>query len=265
MTIGLILGSAFGDSRPEGMRFESVSRETPRGEVTLHRVRGLERDAWVLFRHGHPHHWLPNHIPYRAHARALADVGCESLVVTSSVGALDADVPLYRPLLVDDLLTMDNRLPDGSACTMFDTPSDDHGHLVMNEGLLSSRLNERIGRLADEVGHPVADTVTFGYVGGPRGKTEAENRMWSTLGAEVNSMTLAPEVVLANELEIPCAGLVVAHKYSRPDETAMEDEAAVETSLEQSREALEAVAIACLEALEPVAFGNQIYRFDDDT
>ena len=34
------------------------------------------------------------------------------------------------------------------------------------------------------------------------------------MGADVNSMTLAPEVILASELLIPCSGLVVGHKYS---------------------------------------------------
>ncbi len=264
MTIGLILGSAF-DAPPEGMQLVSRSYETPWGEARLHRVEELDREAWVLFRHARDHERLPHQIPYRAHAHALRAAGCESLLVTSSVGVLDDDLPLYEPLLVDDLVTLDNRLPDGSACTMFETSSADQGHLVLDEGLFDDALNAQLRQFADEVGHPIAGTATFGYVGGPRGKTKAENRMWGQLGAGVNSMTLAPEVVLANELEIPCAGVVVGHKYSTPDETAMEDTDAVETSLKSSREPLARIATAFLEEGSPVPFGNQIYRFDDDT
>ena len=60
--------------------------------------------------------------------------------------------------------------------------------------------------------------VVFGYAPGPRTKTAAENAMWARLGADVASMTLAPEIVLANELEIPCAALVV--DTARPSRAA---------------------------------------------
>ena len=102
-----------------------------------------------------------------------------------------------------------------------------------------------------------------GDVGGPRTKTPAENRMWHRLGAQVNSMTLAPEVILANELEIPCAGLVVGHKYSVPDVNAPEDEEAVAATLDRSRLTFERIVRAFLFHAMPVAFGNHLFRFSD--
>jgi purine nucleoside phosphorylase len=101
----------------------------------------------------------------------------------------------------------------------------------------------------------------FAYVGGPRGKTAAENRMWHALGAQVNSMSLGPEVVLANELEIPTAALVVGHKYSVPDRDNP-DEGGVTASLDASRAAMERVVDAFLSGAAPVAFGNHLYRFE---
>jgi 5'-methylthioadenosine phosphorylase len=261
MSVAAILGSAFADAFPESLDLTPVEVETSFGAHTLHRVGRIKRPAYISFRHGLPHRRLPNQINYRAQAAALHTVGCEALLVTSSVGVLDADVPIYAPLLVSDLIMLDNRLPDGSACTLFTEPSSEHGHLVLNAGLFSEALNAQMREHAAQVGTAIADDVVFAYVQGPRSKTPAENRLWLRLGAQVNSMTLGPEVVLANELEIPCAALVVGHKYSIPDREPPEREALADT-LDRSRTEQERLVTAFLTYGTPVPFGNTIYRFD---
>lgn len=261
MSVAAILGSAFADSLPGELDLAPEEIETKWGPQTLHRVADVDRPAYVLFRHDLPHRLLPNQINYRAQAAALGAVDCKALLVTSSVGVLDADVPLYRPLLVDDLLMLDNRLPDGSACTMFTEPSGEHGHLVFDEGPFATALTKQIRDLAGEVRASIADEVVFAYVQGPRSKTAAENRAWPRLGAQVNSMTLAPEVILANELGIPCAGLAVGHKYSIPDRESPAQEA-LSSTLDRSREEQERIVRAFLEEAEPVGFPNTIYRFE---
>jgi len=263
--VAAILGSAF-HTLTGSLNLTRIEVDTPWGTQPLHRVADAERPAYVLFRHDVPHRLLPNQINYRAQAAALREVDAGALLVTSSVGVLDADVPLYTPLLVRDLIMPDNRLPDGSTCTMFEEPTADHGHLVLDDGLFASALNTQLRSLAHTVDAPIADAeVVFAYVGGPRGKTAAENRMWPRLGAQVNSMTLAPEVVLANELEIPCAALVVGHKYSLPDYDPPEDRAALTDTLDRSRAEQEQVVRRFLHEGQPVPFGNRIFRFNDDT
>jgi 5'-methylthioadenosine phosphorylase len=258
--VAAILGSAFSESLPGTLDLTPETVETNWGEQTLHRVDGRERPAYVLFRHGLPHRLLPNQINYRAQAAALAAVDCQALLVTSSVGVLEADLPLYRSLLVDDLLMPENRLPDGSACTMFPEPAPNHGHLVLDDGLFATELTEQVRDLAASVRATVAADVTFAYAQGPRSKTAAENRMWPRLGAQVNSMTLGPEVVLANELTIPCAGLVVGHKYSLPDREPPE-RAALSSTLDRARKEQERIVTAFLMEGTPVPFPNTIYRF----
>lgn len=263
MSVAAILGSAFSESVPRELNFEPENVETDWGTQTLYRLPDAKRPAYVLFRHGLPHCLLPNQINYRAQAAALKEVGCGALLVTSSVGVLDGDVPLYQPLVVDDLLMLDNRLPDGTACTMFTEPSGAHGHLVFDEGPFAAKVTEQVRSLADEAQAPVADEVIFAYVQGPRSKTAAENRAWPRLGAQVNSMTLAPEVVLANELEIPCAGLVVGHKYSIPDRDPPPQEA-LSSTLDRSRDEQERIITAFLQEAEAVDFPNTVYRFGEE-
>ena len=115
--------------------------------------------------------------------------------------------------------------------------------------------------LAQRAGQPLGAPVVFAYVGGPRTKTTAENRFWQAAGAQVNAMTLGPEVVLANEVEIPTVGLVVGHKHSSPDAPAPEGTEEVAASLVASRQAMVALVAAFLREAALVPFGNRIFRF----
>jgi 5'-methylthioadenosine phosphorylase len=260
--LAVILGSAFDQSVPAQLALTPREIPTAWGTQLLYETApaaGGHR-ACVLFRHGLPHRLLPNQINYRAQAAALRQLGCRALLINSSVGVLDPAIPLFTPMLVSDLLMPENRLPDGSTCTMFVEPSPEHGHLVVNEGLFSTALSAQIHAFAPDLVRPATAGLIFAYAGGPRTKTAAENQMLARLGAQVNSMTLAPEVVLANELGIPCAGLVVGHKYSVPG-VANLPESGIRESLEASRIATENILIDFLRRGTPVPFANHLYRW----
>ncbi|MDR9417151.1 MAG: hypothetical protein RI564_12770 [Gracilimonas sp.] len=263
-SIAIILGSAFEGSFAERLQLKEEKVETEFGDITLYRSNlRNDRPAYVIFRHGLPHSMLPNQINYRAQAAALKKVNCGVLLINSSVGVMDAELPLYQPMLVTDLLMPENRLPDGSTCTMFPEPSEDHGHLLIKDGLFSSTLNTLLISQHKEEIYQAEEGVVFVYAGGPRGKTPAENRMWAQLGGQVNSMTLAPEVVLANELEIPTSALVVGHKYSVPDvENPKQEE--IGATLENARSATEKILYSFLIEGNPVEYQNEMYRFKDE-
>ena len=263
-SLAVILGSAFQDSMPQALNLERLEIPTAWGVQALYHAKDLQRPAYLLFRHGLPHRLLPNQINYRSQAQALKQVDCGALLVTSSVGVMDSNLPLFKPMLLTDLMMLDNRLPDGSTCTMFTEPTSEQGHLVVTQGLFSGELDQQIHRLAGDRIHAARQPIVFAYVAGPRTKTAAENNIWHKLGAQVNSMTLAPEVILANELEIPCTGLVVGHKYSTPEIKNIDDQKSMSDSLESSKEAMEALILRFLTEGEPVSFGNRIYRFNHE-
>jgi 5'-methylthioadenosine phosphorylase len=252
MSTAAILGSAFADHPGlEGLEPRTV--QTRAGAAVVHR--DPETGGWVLFRHGLPHRYLPHQVPWRAHALALQQLGVHALLVTSSVGLLDSEVPPFVPHLVGELLMVDNRLPDGSPCTVWPEPAPEQGHLVLQDGLFN-------GVLGDWLGQRCAlppDRLCFAYVPGPRTKTAGENRLVRSWGAQVNSMSLGPEVVLANELEIPTIAVVTGHKASR--EAGAEDRAAIAASLVRSREATLSLVRVFLAGAPAVPFGNTLYRF----
>lgn len=260
-SLAVILGSAFEKSIPEILDMQPVEIATDWGNQKLYKTTMIgNREVYAIIRHGVPHHLLPNQINYRAQAAALHKINCGALLINSSVGVLDPDLPLYKPMLLTDMMMPENRLPDGSTCTMFKDSSENQGHLVLNEGLFSKELASQVYELDPETIHKPNRELVFVYAGGPRSKTSAENRMWAQLGGHVNSMTVAPEVVLANELEIPVTGLVVGHKYSVPgiDNPPEED---IRETLEQARSATEDILLKFLQEGEPVEFGNHLYRY----
>ena len=260
MSVAVILGSGFREPVVGGFKLDAGTVQTGFGEVTLYRYPAAGRTAWVLFRHGVPHKFLPNQISYRAQAAALAESGCQALLVTSSVGVLDRSLPLHAPLLLSDLLMPENRLPDGSDCTMYPQPLPEQAHLVVDEGLFSAELSDQVAALAAAAGVPVKARAVFADTPGPRTKTSAESAMWAKLGAQVNSMSVGPEVVLANELQIPTACLVVGHKYSVPGVDQPLDQESIESTLDTGRGIIEKVAVAFLKQAEPVPFMNRLHR-----
>lgn len=263
--VAVILGSSYRDRGPAGLQLAERAVETPFGAYTLYEViADLPRRAFVSFRHGLPHRYLPHQIPWRRQAAAFAALEVGALVVTSSVGVLDGAIPLNQPLLVSDVLMLDNRLPDGSSCSMFTQPTPGQGHLVLREGLMSRALGDQLSERADALGTPIAGHPVFAFVPGPRTKTRAENRAWATLGAQVNSMSLGPEVVLANELGIPCAGLVTGHKYSTTSHANPTGHSEVAASLVDARQAIESLVIDFLTRGEAVPFANHLFRFEPE-
>jgi 5'-methylthioadenosine phosphorylase len=274
--VGVVLGSAFDDGIPRALGLGRHTVATPFGPQELFSGTSSEggRPVVVLHRHGSPHTRLPHEIDFRAQAWALAAAGCGAVVLNSSVGVLDPRVPVGVPLLATDLLMPENRLPDGSLCTLF-TPeavSADpglaarRGHLVLSEGIFSRELAAQLTALDQELRGEAAtlptgpDPLVFVYAPGPRTKTPAENLYWAALGGQVNSMSVGPEAVLLGELGIACAALVVGHKRSGGTGPAPGREA-LARSLEEARAASEALLLAFLRQGAPVASGNHLYRF----
>ena len=108
---------------------------------------------------------------------------------------------------------------------------------------------------------------------GPRTKTALENKYWLQLGAQVNSMSIGPEVVLAQEMEIPAVALLVGHKYSKytlnreqsRDQLMVSEKNlamnAMQTSLINARQATESIIEIILKEIQTVDFDHYLYRF----
>jgi hypothetical protein len=67
--------------------------------------------------------------------------------------------------------------------------------------------------------------------------------------------------VLANELQIPTAALVIGHKHSVSGLRQPLDHDHIAATLETGRRAFDEIVLQFLAHAEAVPFGNQIYRY----
>jgi 5'-methylthioadenosine phosphorylase len=202
--LGVIAGTGFYDL-PELTDRESLIVETVFGQAkcVLGSLHG--RTTIFLSRHGVDHSVPPHLVNYRANIAAMKELGVSEILAINVVGGIG---PKSGELVVvDDFIDFTK----SRILTFFDgTTPEGVVHVDMGEPF-DTRLRQTWIDACAQLGVPVTTTGVYGAYEGPRFETRAEIRMAGSLGVTVAGMTLVPEVVLANELEIPyaCISLVV--------------------------------------------------------
>lgn len=255
--IGYITGSGFYDM--PGFVGETV--ENRFGQVRLLRGSAGGRPTVLLPRHGTGHRNLPHHINHRANLLALKEAGVTAVVSCSVCGVVNPGWAPGGPFLADDLFFPDNRLGDGTVCSVFTEAGEPgRGHLLA-ASFFNDALNGRIRAALAAAGNG-PKTGCYAHVPGPRFNAKAEIRALRAAGVDFLSQTCGPEAVLANELELPYAlagfGVDYANGVSAeptPVETLTEN-------LERAKSCFESLIGALSVAGGSVpSFENFVYRF----
>ena len=175
---------------------EQSEVETPFGSVSCTKGRLGENEVIFISRHGDDHPVPPHRVPYKAHIRALKDLGVTRILATSAVGALDEDIPLGSLVLPDQFIdfTRETR-------TFFEGGESGLVHLSLSDPFCSVMRKALL-----ETGRKLALTLhgrgVYTCIDGPHFETLAEAKMLRTLGGTIAGMTAVPEAKLARELEI---------------------------------------------------------------
>jgi purine nucleoside phosphorylase len=184
------------------------------GETLVRSGRAEEVEILHISRHGEGHRRLSNHVTHRANVAALKELGADCVLAVTVCGAVDASVPLGSLIVFDDLHYLQNRLADGSLCTLYDTPGDPmRGHWIY-EKPFSDDLRAVLLEACGEPGVPVRERGCYGHVDGPRFNTRAEIRSLALAGVTAVSQTAGPETVLCGEAELPYALIGYATDYA---------------------------------------------------
>lgn len=191
-------------SRREVMR-------TPYGEPSGALQFGHLCDQKTVFiaRHGYGHTIPPHTVNYRANIWALKHAGAEAIVSVASVGGI-------APHLGPGVILIPDQIIDytwGRNATYFDGGDSPVVHVDFTDPY-DLRLRQRIlaaAALADET---VMDGGTYAATQGPRLETAAEVNRLERDGAHVVGMTGMPEAVLARELDIPYAAILVVSNHA---------------------------------------------------
>ncbi|MFW5729791.1 MAG: S-methyl-5'-thioadenosine phosphorylase [bacterium] len=208
--IGIIGGSGLDDpdilQNPEdhdtNTRFGPPSSPLRQGTIA-----GTE--VVLLARHGRRHTIPPSQVNNRANIQVLQEAGCTHILATTAVGSLREEIRRGDLVILDQFIdftrhravTFHEHFAPGEAV-----------HMPMAEPF-SADLRERLIQHVDSLGYRYHATGTVVTIEGPRFSTKAESHMFRAWGADVINMSIAPEVVLANEIGIPYAAVAMSTDY----------------------------------------------------
>jgi 5'-methylthioadenosine phosphorylase len=183
----------------------SVKKEkkvgTEHGAVTVYLCSTQRSDFFFLPRHGKGHEVPPHLINHKANLSALSSLGVRSVIATCAVGSISGKLEVGGLGLLDQFIDMSKR-----HVTFFDTRPV---HVDMTYPY-DGELQDMVARAGSLARVKLKRGLTYVSVDGPRYETAAEVRMLGMLGGDVVGMTGAPEAILANELGIKYASIVVA-------------------------------------------------------
>jgi 5'-methylthioadenosine phosphorylase len=207
---GIIGGSGLED--PAILRDQKEIRcTTPWGDPSSTLLEGKinNKDVILLSRHGRKHTIPPTQVNNRANIRALKENGCNRIISTTACGSLREDIGRGDIIIPDQFIDFTRRR-DLSFYDVFD--QGDMKHTPMADPFDRQMRNTLIGA-GRELGFRIHEAGTIITIEGPRFSTRAESKMFRTWGADLVNMSIAPEVILANELDIPYVTIAMSTDY----------------------------------------------------
>lgn len=228
MTKVAIIGGS-GLENPDILKSPQIIKvDTPFGEPSSELTCGKigEIEVVILSRHGKKHTIPPTQVNNRANIWALKEQGCEYILATTACGSLREEIDRGHLVILDQFIdftkhrvtTFHDKFENGE---MKHTPMADP---------FDSMLRKLIIQSAQELKLHVHQKGTVVSIEGPRFSTRAESNMFRMWGADVINMSIAPEVILANEIGIPYAAIAMSTDYDcwKTNEDAVTWEAVLE-------------------------------------
>ena len=208
--IGIIGGS--GLENPDILKSpETRIIETPYGSPSSPLICGLLNGAEIviLSRHGHNHTIPPSKVNNRANIYALRETGCTHIIATTACGSLREEIGRGDIVIPDQFIDF-TRHRSISFFEEFEPGKMNHTPMA---DPFDKNLRRIIISVADSIGLEIHKVGTLITIEGPRFSTRAESRMFRIWGADLINMSVAPEVILANELGLPYAAIAMSTDY----------------------------------------------------
>ena len=208
--IGIIGGSGLED--PSILKKpETIELETPFGDPSSPLTTGKidKTEVVILSRHGKKHTIPPTQVNNRANIYALNQLKCDYIITTTACGSLREEIERGDLVILDQFIDF-TRHRD---ITFFESfKPGDMKHTPMADPF-SKYAREKLIESAKELDLRYHSKGTVVTIEGPRFSTRAESNMFRAWGADVINMSIAPEAILANELEVPYATIAMSTDY----------------------------------------------------
>lgn len=193
--VGIIGGS--GLDNPDILKHaEEISVDTiygkPSSALKLGKIGNV--DVVLLARHGRKHQIPPTNVNYRANIQALKDTGCTHIIATTACGSLREKIGRGDFVIVDQFIDFTRH----RKTTFFESFDNEPKHAPMANPF-NKDLRKILIESSKQLGFKTHEKGTLITIEGPRFSTKAESHMFRQWGADVINMSIAPEVILANE------------------------------------------------------------------
>ncbi|MCF8295898.1 MAG: S-methyl-5'-thioadenosine phosphorylase [Saprospiraceae bacterium] len=200
-----------------------VETEFGKPSSTLLTGKIFDKEIAIISRHGRQHTIPPTQVNNRANIMALKKWGCSEIIATTACGSLKEEINRGHLIFPDQFIDFTKH----RKLTFFESFEPGKlGHTPMADPF-NENLRNCFIQTAEDLKlnyHPKGTVIT---IEGPRFSTRAESYMFRSWGADIINMSTSPEVILANELEIPYAAIALSTDYDcwKEDEEAVTGEA----------------------------------------
>jgi 5'-methylthioadenosine phosphorylase len=255
LKIGVILGSGFEDI--EFLEnFQEKEVETPFGKPSSPIFFGKinEMEVRIIFRHGKKHEIPPTFINNKANIFALKYEGCKYVLSTTDANSLKEEIRMGDLIIPDDFID----LTKNRSLTFYDKFEFGAMHTYMNNPF-SELLRKKIFESCKELGikpHKIGTAIT---TEGSRYSTKAESRMFQKF-ADISTMTIAPECILANEAEVHYATVAMIGDYDAWKESY---DLSIEEIKKLRRESIEKIKKILLKIIDSFSREEEIKKLKE--
>jgi 5'-methylthioadenosine phosphorylase len=208
--IGIIGGS--GLENPDLLKDPHESSvDTPYGKPSSTLLTGKihGKEVVILSRHGRQHTIPPTQVNNPANIFALKNAGCTHIIATTACGSLREEIGRGDLVIPDQFIDF-TRHRKISFFDAFEPGKMKHAPMA---DPFDFKMRNLIITSANDLGIKVHSKGTVITIEGPRFSTRAESKMFRLWGADIINMSVAPEVILANEIGIPYAAIAMSTDY----------------------------------------------------
>jgi purine-nucleoside phosphorylase len=143
--------------------------------------------------------------------RVLKALGCTSLLLSNASGGINAAYRKGDLALIDDHINLQN----GNPLQGLNDPA--FGQRFVDMSIPYDRRIMQLIRDMAGLQNITLHTGVYAVVTGPNLETRAEYRFLRTIGADMVGMSTVPEVIVANQIGLPCAAVSVITDECDPD------------------------------------------------
>jgi 5'-methylthioadenosine phosphorylase len=217
---------------------------SPSSLLKVGKISGV--DVVLLARHGREHTIPPTSVNFRANIKALKEVGCTHIIATTAVGSLREEINRGDLVFPDQFIDFTRRRPV-SFYETFEPHKPIHTSMA---DPFSEPLRKILIKTAEELKLKHHKKGTVITIEGARFSTRAESHMFRQWGADIINMSMAPECILANEENIPYAGIAMSTDFDcwKQDE----EPAKWETILEVFKQNVEKVTTLLINSIPKI-------------